>query len=199
VSPYPVPEAAGHIKGAPLRAFLAFLDAEVGRPKVEAAVRELAAGVLSPSLPSYGVLGATWYPLDVVGRLLDALLGVPTGVQLDTLAARTAEAVMKETLGGVHRAVFRAVGSPSLMRQFRMTFWRQQYDTGEVDIIDVHPQEQRHEYRQWAGHHPLICAITFACVPVMFRAMGTKNPRMKRLSCVSHGARVCSAQIRWDP
>lgn len=191
----------GRIKGAPLRAFLDFLDTDVGPVRVRTAVTRWrdSGSPLSPDLPGYGVLGASWYPLVEVGALLDDVVGHPTDADLAVFASRAADAVMAKTLHGVHRAVFRVVGSPALMRQFRMSFWHQQYDTGEVTVVDTSPTSQRHEYHNWTGHHRIVCAATFACLVPMFRAMGLHGPRVHLLQCVSDKrSRFCAANIEWD-
>lgn len=190
----------GRIKGAPLRAFLDFLDGHAGPERVRAAVartRERGSG-LSPGLPGYGVLGASWYPLAEVGAILDDVVGNPSDAELAGFAATAADAVMSRTLHGVHRAVFRVVGSPALMRQFRMSFWHQQYDTGDVTIVDTSARSQRHEYHRWTGHHRVVCATTFACLVPMLRAMGLHGPRVHPRQCVSGGSPFCAADIAWE-
>lgn len=191
----------GRIKGAPFRAFLDFLDDDVGPARTREAVARLRdrGSALSPDLPSYGVLSASWYPLADVGAILDDIVGNPSDPALADFAEAAAEAVMTRTLHGVHRAVFRVVGSPALMRQFRMSFWHQQYDTGDVTIVDTSATSQRHEYHRWTGHHRIVCATTFACLVPMFRAMGVRGPRVSPRQCVSDGrSAFCAADITWE-
>ena len=104
---------------------------------------------------------------------------------------------MSATLSGVHRAVFRVVGSPALMRDHGQPLWERQFDTGRVRITDLGPGEQRHEYHDWLAHHPLLCRITFSCVAPMFRAMGVREPSVHLERCCADGGSYCSALVRW--
>jgi hypothetical protein len=114
------------------------------------------------------------------------------------LAKRAAAQVMARTLRGVHQALFRVVGSPALMRRYRMTFWHKQYDTGEVDVIDLDEHSQEHVYREWYAHHPFTCHLTFACLEPMFTAMGLRGAAVEHQRCVVDGrSDDCAAIIRW--
>jgi len=161
----------------------------------EAFVKEL---VLDTGRPGFGVLAGGWYSCEAAGALLEELLAPEVPQRRDEVLQGIAEEVMGRTLKGVHRAIFRVVGSPELMRLWCQFFWNQQFDTGAVSIDGVEPGYQIHHYRNWSGHHPLLCQFAFGCVPPMFRAMGIEDCRMEAVSCISAGADECVARIRWD-
>lgn len=202
----PAQPSGGRVKGAPLRAILDFWKTVMPVDSIE---RRLAAMPLdaqqalnlSIRAEGCGVLASSWYPAVACGAFLDAMMADVPVTELDTFVNDAAEFIMKQTLGGVHRAVFRVVGSPALMRDHAQTFWNRQFDTGRVRIQELGPGRQRHEYHDWQAHHPLICRITFACVAPMFVAMGVKSPAVSPERCVARGASegFCSAIIHWTP
>jgi len=196
-------EGQGRIKGAPLRALLDYWSETHGKESIamlrarlpEALAQQL---VLDPERPGFGVLVGGWYSNEAAGALLDELLlSVPPDRRGETMDHITDE-VMRRTLTGVHKAVFRIVGSPELMRKKGQFFWNQQFDTGEVEIEAVGPGHQIHHYRSWRGHHRLLCQLSFGCVRPMFHMMGVKNCRVEQRSCVDRGADECVAHIHWD-
>lgn len=198
----PVRPRGGRVKGAPLRALLEMIAAS----RSPADVARFLAGLrpadrdalrLDASSPGLGVLAGSWYPAPACGALVDAIWESLTERERIGYEARAAEHIMKATLSGVHRAVFRVVGSPSLMRDHGQTFWDRQFDTGRVRITDIGPRAQRHEYDEWSAHHPILCRITFSCVVPMFRAMGVIDPSIELERCCVSGSDHCSAIVRW--
>lgn len=196
-------EGQGRIKGAPVRALLDYWAeahgpgaiAELRERLPRDAARQLA---LDPHRPGFGVLAGGWYDNSAAGALLEDLLGrVPVG-ERPALMDAIAYEVMQRTLNGVHKAVFRIVGSPELMRKKGQFFWNQQFDTGEVEIEAVDERHQIHHYRQWTGHHRLLCKLSFCCVRPMFHMMGVSSCVVEPVSCVSHGGGECVAHVRWD-
>ncbi len=195
----------GNVKGAPVRAFLDFFALQSGEPAVQEAIRRLPDALRrrafpAPHAPGYGVYASAWIPSEALGMIADDLLQGADAATRVRLAGGAARRVMNDTLRGVHKALFRTVASPELMLRNHMVFWRQQYDTGHVEIDTVDPCAQRHVVRDWGGHHPFVCEVTFACIPHMFRAMRLKTPRLEHYRCRDHhGGDRCEAIIRWDP
>lgn len=200
--PTPIKPTRGRIKGAPLRAFMDFLAQERGVDLLRESVRGAQQTHRDPAIyadaPGFGMLDSIWYDAVTTGLLLDGVLaGVHPDVQR-ALAKRAATQVMAKTLRGVHQALFRVVGSPALMRRYRMTFWHKQYDTGEVDITDLDEHAQLHVYREWYAHHPFTCHLTFACLEPMFTGMGLSGCKVEHQRCVVDGhSEDCAAIIRW--
>jgi len=196
-------EGRGRIKGAPVRALLEYWEETHGTDSIRALrqrlpedfAREL---VLDPARPGFGVLVGGWYSNEALGALLEDLIATTSpGRRADTLDAM-ADEVMGRTLNGVHKAVFRIVGSPELMRRKGQFFWNQQFDTGDVEVRAISPGHQIHYYKNWRGHHHMLCALSFGCVRPMFHMMGVQNCRVELISCVDRGGSECAAHIRWD-
>lgn len=195
----------GNVKGAPVRAFLDFFARQRGEQAVQEAIGRLPEAlrrraIPAPHAPGFGIYASAWVPSEALGMISDDLLAGVDGETRQRLARGAARAVMNATLRGVHRALFRTVASPELMLRNRMVFWRQQYDTGHVEIEPLGLGAQRHVYEDWRGHHPFVCEVTFACIPYMFRAMRLQGPRLEDYRCREHhGGDSCQAIIRWDP
>ncbi|HJL18676.1 MAG TPA: hypothetical protein RMH99_23645 [Sandaracinaceae bacterium LLY-WYZ-13_1] len=193
----------GRIKGAPLRALVAYWERVHGRAAVnrilDASEAERVALGLDPEAPGWGLLVSSWYPCPAAGAMVERLFEGIAADRVDDEMARAAEAIMRQTLSGVHRAVFRLVGSPELMRTRGQLFWNQQFDSGTVVIEKEGDDAQRHVYRDWPGHHPLFCRMAFHCLPPMFRAMGVADPRVERLRCAADpGSSECAAHLTWS-
>ena len=194
----------GRIKGAPFRALLEYCAEARSLAEVRAAIATLTpaeerATCPRPDDPGFGLLASGWYSSVGAGKLVGALWDNIPAHERDDFTDEVAKAVMSRTLHTVHKAVFRVVGSPALMKRYPMVFWGRQYDTGDVHIDDVDDRAQRHTYKNWAGHHPVICSLTFRCVPVMFEAMGLTGTRITIERCAGDGvSRDCSAVVRWD-
>ena len=197
------PRGSGRIKGAPLRALLEYW-AETHGPAGISEARERLPQQLADELvldmerPGFGVLAGGWYSNEATAALLGDLLGTQPISRQAELMDTIADEVMRRTLNGVHKAVFRIVGSPELMRKKGQFFWNQQFDTGDVEIEAVEEGHQIHHYRNWEGHHTLLCRLSFCCVRPMFHMMGVNNCRVEPVSCVSRGADECVAHVHWD-
>ena len=209
IAPAPVNANAlpdrGNVKGAPVRAFLDFFARQHGEAKVQAAIARLPAPLRrrvfpAPHAPGFGLYASAWVPGEALGMICDDLLAHADATTRQRLAREAARAVMNETLRGAHRALFRTIASPELMVRNHMVYWRQQYDTGHVEIESLGSNAQQHTYRDWRGHHPFVCEVTFACIPHLYRAMRLAAPRLEDYRCRDcHGGESCSAIIRWDP
>lgn len=190
------------MKGAPLRAFLELLVREWGDPRLERIAPLLDADTaavlrLDPSRPGYGVLPGTWYPTSAAERLISMAMSRTPATAREERLREIAATVMKETISGVHHALFRVVGSPALMERYHQRFWNAQFDGGRVEVITTAPGEQRHEYHEWPGHEPLVCRFAFVANEPLFRMMGVRDPRVELVQCVASGAPFCSAFVRW--
>jgi len=196
--------SGGRIKGAPLRAMLehyAHLRSVEQVRSVLATLSEdeLRATCPLPTDPGFGILASGWYSAIGAGKVIERLWEVIPEHERDAFTVQVAHGVMAKTLSGAHKAVFRVVGSPSLMQRYPMVFWKRQYDSGDVLIETVGKTVQRHTYTNWMGHHPIICKLTFECVPVMFKAMGMRSPEIEIERCAGDGVSSdCSAIVRWD-
>ena len=204
-SPSPKRPVGGNIKGAPLRALCEAWTELRGRESLRVAIARLddvdrGALFSDPDGPGCGVLVSSWYPAVPTGRFVDALFDEIPRHEADALVASLARSVMSQTLSKLHRAVFRLVGSPELMRKRGQLFWNQQWDTGEVVVTEEAPGVQRHVYRNWNAHHPIFCNLSFQCVPVMFEMMGIAPPiTAETVGCAADGNPACEAIIRWTP
>jgi len=197
-------EPTGKVKGAPVRALLEFRERSIGHEQVEALIESLSERAraelrIDPRAPGFGILASAWYRTSTCAELIAAIERSVPPRERERFWLRAPEAIMAATLSGVHKAIFRVVGSPSLMRDYCQTFWNRQFDDGRVRVFDLEPGVQRHEYHDWGGHDRLMCKITFLCLAPMFRAMGEKNTRVELEQCVSTGAPHCSATIHWTP
>ncbi len=194
----------GRIKGAPLRAMCEEWAARRSVDEVLEAIHRLPETERFSTFPDplrtgFGVLPSGWYSAIVGAQVLESLFEQLPPEQTTEMIEVLARGIMARTLRGVHRALFRIVGSPELMRKRGQLFWKKQFDTGVVAISQGKPGEQLHVYREWSGHHRLFCLISFHCVPVMFEQMGVAPPiRVEPIRCAADGSGECAAFVRWN-
>lgn len=200
----PVFPTGGHVKGAPLAALLECWVRTSSRAVVLERIAALPSATrdelrLDLRAERFGILPASWYPVVAGVQLFDAIAAELRGPRFDDFIAESADFIIARALRGVHRAVFRVVGSPELLRRHGQTFWNRQFDTGRLAVIDVAPARQRHEYHSWDSHHPVLCRLAVGCIVPMFAAMGVRRPRVQVEHCVVDGPPGhCSAHVQWD-
>ncbi len=191
---------SGRIKGAAFREFIGWLRGELGGDALDALVARMPpahAKALQPGHPHLGVLAATWYDAPMLHSFLDELARGRTRAEQARLATEGSRAALSATLGGIHRALLRVVGSPELHARFAQKLWETYYDSGRVTSERVARTQQKITYRAWRAHHPFLCAVTTASDLVIFAAMGLGDVRVAQLSCVSEGGEACAHSVEW--
>ena len=155
------------------------------------------ARVFDTSSPTLGILAATWYDAVVVQAFLDGLtVGMPPR-ERKRLAYAASQGAMSATLGGVHRALLRAAGTPDLHARFAQRLWDTYYSDGKVGVRRVGPTESRVAHVNWSAHHPFLCDVTAASDLVIYAAMGLRNVTVDQVSCVTNGDGDCAHVVRW--
>ena len=109
------------------------------------------------------------------------------------------EHVMAVTLSGVYRFVFRAMLTPERYAAYSQLLWNRYYDGGEVQASVPEPGVFRSSIAKWDAHHSVICDLNVVGTRYAFEAMGCRQVRVERASCVSEGASDCTFVARWSP
>lgn len=191
----------GHIKGAALRELFTWLRRELGSDRLTSIVDGLPHDdrvLFDLASPTLGMLAATWYRKEPVHALLDAFTAGLPRTERRRLAYDAAAASLSVTLGGVHKALLRVVGSPELHARFAQRLWDVHYSDGTVQVDRVGKTEVRVGYSSWTGHHPFICDANVASDLTIFPAMGLRNVTVEQDTCVEHGHDDCAHFVRWD-
>ncbi|HJK93783.1 MAG TPA: hypothetical protein RMH85_14555 [Polyangiaceae bacterium LLY-WYZ-15_(1-7)] len=191
---------AGRIKGVALRELVAWYERDRGRAALLDALERVPPDLRARfdlEREALGVLAATWYEARLVHALLDAMVHGLDPEARRRLAYDGSVAAMRATLGGVHRAVLRIVGSPELHAKFGQRMWRTYFEDGIADSRRVDAHTHRLAFRQWHSHHPVLCDMVTASDLVVFPAMGLHGVTVEQLSCVDRGDSECAHFIRW--
>jgi len=199
----PAPKVAdlGRIKGFAFSEFLNWYESKYGREKVSGAVAaaDVRHGVeFDQRRPSFGILASDWYDAAIVHTVLDELTRGHSPAELDAMAVEAAAVIMGRTLRGIYRAVFSLAVTPARYAQHVDKAWRLHYDSGYPLISAPNPKEHRVTYRDWRSHHPMICRLNMGAAGPIYGAMGCKNLRFRRLSCISDGGEQCASVIQWE-
>jgi len=193
-------DGPGNIKGAAFREFVTWYGKQRGSQRLEAAVAALPEGArshLQPQREALGILAATWYPAEIVHALLDELLrGVPADERLE-MAGAASEAIMRSTLHGIYRVLFRLMATPELYARFGNRLWSMHYDSGDLILELNEPTRLSATVRDWRGHHPFICELNCAALIPIFSEMGCVDVRVTHDACVSRHADACRYSLYW--
>jgi hypothetical protein len=187
------------VKGAAIREFLLWYDEQYGHEatlRLAEAIPPSYEGLISPSEPALGVLGASWYPSALVAPMLDSLAATTKdgGRQFALEANR---AVVPRMIRGVYRVLFDVVATPERYAQHVGRLWRRLHTTGDRRMRIVAPGEAFSTVESWPGHHPLLCWITIYTMAFLFEAMGYTQWSVDRIACVSDGAARCATTLRY--
>jgi hypothetical protein len=194
--------AMARIKGANVRPYMAFYTQHYGQERLSQLVDRVPRAhqpLFDRSSPDLGVLDATWYPAEAVHALLDGIRdSVGTGPEADTFAREAARFMMRTTITGVYRWLFHMMMTPERYAAKAQLFFSRYHDTGVMTKTPDGPHTHVTEIREWHGHHPIICDIVLHSSTVTYEAMGCRNVRAQRLSCVSRGGTECRYSVSWD-
>jgi hypothetical protein len=190
----------GRVKGTAVRAGLAWY-AEVYGDASLVQVFDLASPELKTILrledPAFGVMASSWYDTILIGELLDGLERVAAPGDPEAYTSRLAEAIARDNVGGVYRALFRLVASPPLLEANAQRVWRTYCDEGAVTVRIRTPGSFEASVRDWSRHHPAVCHILRAMVEQVLRAIGYTALLVDRTQCVADGDAQCTWKGNW--
>jgi serine/threonine-protein kinase len=195
-----VSTARGRIKGTAIRAGVAwFADTygDMGLDRVvELASPELSA-LLRPGDPVFGLIASGWYDTYLIGELLEAIERVAAPSDPVAFHSRIAEAIARDNVGGVYRALFRLVASPPLLEANAQRVWRTYIDEGTMAVSLGKPGTFEVRVRGWSRHHPSVCRMLRAMLESLLRAVGYTGLVVQRTGCVGHGDPCCTFDGKW--
>jgi hypothetical protein len=180
--------------------FLGWYAKRNGRAAVEDAIYQAKhpdRETLVPSNGSFGILASRWYPAELVHELLDRLTAGRRELELDEMARDAATFIMGRTLHGVYRTMFSLLATPERYVRYSDKLWNTHYDTGTLLFRVPEPGTHYVTYQGWRSHHPFICRMNMASSVPIYSAMGCKNVRHERQSCIADGKPVCRNLVRW--
>jgi serine/threonine protein kinase len=190
----------GRIKGTAVRAGLAWFAESYGDAAL-AQVFELASPALQAILrvedPVFGVMAASWYDTLLIGELLAQLEHVAAPGDPEAYNSRLAQAIARDNVGGVYRALFRLVASPKLLEANAQRVWRTYCDEGTLTVRIHAPGRFEGDVRDWTRHHPAVCRVLRTLVEQVLRAIGYTGLMVDRTRCVEQGDPHCTWEGNW--
>jgi serine/threonine protein kinase len=192
--------ARGRIKGAAMRPGISwFADAygEAGLSRVvELASPELRA-ILRPKLSAFGLIASGWYDTQLVGELIELIERVACPVDPIAFRSSVGDAIAHENVGGVHRALFRLVASPSLLEANAQRVWRTYVDEGTLSVRAGASGSFDAHVRGWSRHHPSVCRTLRAMLESSLCEVGYTALVLERTQCVGLGDTQCAFGGTW--
>ncbi|MBV9946970.1 MAG: serine/threonine protein kinase [Myxococcales bacterium] len=192
--------ARGRVKGTALRAGLSWF-AELCGPTGLARVMELASpelqGILRAKDPVFGLIASGWYDTQLVGELVELLECVAAPTNRAAFASSIGDAIARENVAGVHRALFRTVSSPQALQANAQRVWRSYVDEGTLSIRLRGERAFDARVRGWSRHHPSVCRMLRAMLESSLRAVGYGGLALDRTHCVALGDTQCAFDGVW--
>jgi hypothetical protein len=192
----------GTVKGAALRSFILWYEANNSAEDREADLQALPEDLrllLDPSRDVYGVIVSKWYPMGLLHALVDRMRTRRSPSDLDALARRSGPEVLQWQMSGIQKRAFRLLMNPARYLKHVQTLWRQNFDSGEIEVLDLGPQEHHGFTRNWRGHHPIVCRIIHTGKRALYENMGCNDVTVELTGCISDHAEACSSRVRWSP
>lgn len=195
-----VAAAHGHIKGTAVRAGVVWFADNYGEPGLSR-VLELASPELAATLrindPAFGIIASGWYDTYLVGELLSLLERVASPADPVAFGGQVAEAVARDNVGGVYRALFRLIASPPLLEANAQRVWRTYVDEGTLAVKMRAKGSFEARVRGWTRHHPEVCRILRQMIESLLRAIGYTGLVVERTQCVGQGDAMCVFDGTW--
>lgn len=190
----------GHVKGAALREFVAWLGDRDPR-HLQAVVERIPAAqrsAFNPDLPALGVISGTWYPAEVAHAFCDAFTASSDMTKTEELLAEGVHATMEANFASIYkRFLMRLFVNPSLYVRHAQRLWNLHFDTGVLSVEQTGPQRIDWAVTDWKAHHPILCRMVLYSEPAVFGAMGCRDVTTPDATCVSDGAARCTHGIAW--
>lgn len=195
-----VATARGRVKGTAIRAGIAWFAEVYGQlglaRVVELASPELRA-ILRAKDPVFGLIASGWYDTQLVGELVELVERVASPLDPAAFGSSVGEAIARDNVGGVHRALFRLVASPSLLEAHAQRLWRAYVDEGTLSVSVRASGSFDARVRGWTHHHPTVCRMLRAMLESSLRAVGYSSLVLERTQCVALGDAQCAFDATW--
>ena len=192
--------ARGRIKGTAIRAGVAWFGDTYGEMALERVV-DLASpelrALLRPGDPVFGLIASGWYDTLIIGELLELVERVAAPPDSLAFLTRVAEAIARDNVGGVYRALFRLVASPPLLEANAQRVWRTYIDEGTLSVSLGAPASFEARVRGWSRHHPAVCRMLRAMLESLLRAVGYTALVVERTQCAGLGDPCCVFEGNW--
>jgi serine/threonine-protein kinase len=194
--------ARGRIKGTAIRAGVAWFGETYGEVALERVV-DLASpelrALLRPGDPVFGLIASGWYDTLIIGELLELVERVAAPVDSPAFQSRVADAIARDNVGGVYRALFRLVASPPLLEANAQRVWHTYIDEGTMSVSLGAPGSFEARVRGWSRHHPAVCRMLRAMLESLLRAVGYTALVVERTQCAGLGDVCCVFEGNWVP
>ena len=151
-----------------------------------------------PGDPASGIMASGWYDTPLVGELLDALERVAAPTDPSDFCSRVGEALARDNVHGVYRALFRLIASPALIEANAQRVWQTYVDEGTLTVRLAGQQGFEARIRGWSRHHPTVCRTMQPTIEHVLRAVGYKAVSVARTRCIARGDGVCEFEVRFN-
>lgn len=175
------------IKGLVFREFVRWYEETRGREATMRAYASLGEHLrthLDPDRDCFGILAGSWYPVDIVGGMLESITWGLTLEQRSALLRSGVNHSVGVTLTGVYKVLFKTLVTPERHAKYAQKIWDNYYNTGTVRGRMLAENRSEQWVIDWSGHHPLLCELSIWSLTVFHEHMGCTNVKVSRSACV---------------
>jgi hypothetical protein len=155
-------------------------------------------GLLRPGDPASGIMASAWYDTLRVGELLDTLERVAAPTEPSEFCSRVGEALARDNVNGVYRALFRLIASPALIEANAQRIWQTYVDEGTLTVRLSGQRAFEAKIRGWSRHHPTVCRTVLPAIEHVLREVGYRGVSVARTRCVARGDGLCEFEARLE-
>lgn len=187
------------MRGAAFRELLIWHARKFGQAELDRVAEHAGlADQLTTGSPSLGVLASRWYRAELVHALLDSMARDWSLEQRRIFALEASDEVMRATLRGVYRLLFRMMATPERYAKHSPKLWRAYYDSGDFSVDQPEAGRAICRITEWNAHHPFACELNWGAAGAIYRAMGCRDVHVEREACVAGSERECRFVTTWS-
>ncbi len=192
---YSTPASGTLIKGASIRARLKFLEREYGSDQLDLILVSLSEE--DQSTIRIGVLPSTWYPLELSGRLDEAVAQVLSPDAPSRIFRLLGKASAENNLQSFHRIFLRGQGPHDVLESFP-SVRRTYYSDGSAAYTPDGEQSGTLCVSGASSHTRSDCESTAAYFEKAIELMGGRSARTELKRCRDFGDASCEFHCQWQ-
>ena len=184
----------GRIKGSAIRPALAWFSSMYGGDALRRVLEGASPGVramVRGTDVTFGIVPSGWYDSGAVSELLELLESVAAPADRDAFLQQLTTAIARDNVGGIYRALFRLITTPSLLEQNAQRVFATYFDEGVLSATVPRAGEMVLALRGQTRHYDRLCAATCAAVQNVLRLAGYTSLVLERTLCQSEGHPHC--------
>jgi hypothetical protein len=154
------------------------------------------ASLVDPTEAGWGIVISSWYPDELVNRLLELFLDPFAAEERSRVLEQGTEYARDRTYRGIYKHAIQVILSPERCAHNIARIWRLHYDSGHVTWRYTPGRVESHLVG-WRGHHPYRCEINRVSEKLTLEMLGCQNVETTLVKCIDRGDDGCGCISVW--